>query len=113
MMSRILKKLGYGVQGETNPLNALEKFEATPDKFDLVITDMTMPQMDGAEFSRRLKQIKPGVPIIICTGHSSTLDNQKARDLGISAYAVKPVSMIEIAKTIQEVLGHHDPPGPQ
>lgn len=113
MMSRILRKLGYGVQAEMNPIKAIEEFESNPDNFDLVITDMTMPQMDGAEFSRRLKQIKPSLPIIICTGHSSTLDNQKAMDMGISAYAVKPVSMIEIAKKIQEVLGHIDPLGLQ
>jgi len=103
MMSRILKKLGYRFTGKTNPLEAIEEFKAHPDHFDLVITDMTMPQMDGVTLSRTLKEITPDLPIIICTGHSSTLDKEKANAMGISAVAMKPISMTEMAKMIRSV----------
>jgi len=70
---------------------------------------MTMPQMDGEELFKKLQEIRPGIPIIICTGHSATLDNKRARDMGISALIMKPVSMAEIAKKIREILGNRKP----
>ncbi len=101
---KIFENLGYQVKGKTNPIDAIKEFEANPDEFDLVITDMTMPQMDGVQLSRALKKIKPDIPIIICTGHSSKLNEEKAMNLGISAYAMKPISMMKISKLIRKVL---------
>ena len=72
--------------------------------FDLVITDMTMPQMTGSKFSKMLKEIRSDIPVIICTGHSSLIDEEKAKELGIDGYVMKPVSMLEITKAIREVL---------
>ena len=99
-----MRRLGYTVQVSTNPVKALAKFEADPTLFDLVISDMTMPQMSGAKLSEKLKKTKNDIPIIICTGHSSLMDEAKAKDIGISAFAMKPITMSEIAKLIRTVL---------
>ena len=63
-----------------------------------------MPQMTGAELSERILEIHPDIPIIICTGHSSLMDEKKAADMGISAFVMKPVEMQKMAKIIREVL---------
>ncbi len=76
----------------------------TTNAFDLVITDMTMPQMTGAKLAQKLKEIQPDIPIIICTGHSSLIDEEKAKKFGIDGYLMKPVSMSTIAKAIRNVL---------
>jgi signal transduction histidine kinase/CheY-like chemotaxis protein len=105
MTSEILQRLGYRVEGRTHPEEAIQEFKANPFSFDLVITDMTMPQTNGIELSKTLKKIRPDLPIIICTGHSSLLDVDMAKKAGISAHATKPVSMTEIATLIRDVLG--------
>ena len=104
MMQQILEKLGYHVEAKLNPEEALDLFQAKPDSFDIVITDMTMPQMTGAKFAEKLKEIRSDIPIILCTGHSSLIDGDKARQSGISGYVMKPVSMSKIAKAIREAL---------
>ncbi len=103
MMRQILEKLGYSVQTSINPEEALDLFKLKPDSFDIVITDMTMPQMAGAKLAEKLKKIRSDIPIILCTGHSSLIDEDKAKQLGISGYVMKPVSMSKIAKAIREV----------
>jgi len=100
----VLEKLGYTVQTSTNPVKALGIFEADPTLFDLVISDMTMPQMSGVTLSEELKKTKNDIPIIICTGHSSLMDEAKAKDIGISAFVMKPITMSEIAKLIRTIL---------
>jgi DNA-binding NtrC family response regulator len=70
------------------------------------VTDMTMPQMNGSVFAEKLKKIRPEIPIIICTGHSSLMDKEKADQLGIESFIMKPVSMKNLAQAIQSVL--HD-----
>jgi PAS domain S-box-containing protein len=100
----VLEKLGYTVQTSTNPVEALAIFESDPTLFDLVISDMTMPQMSGVKLSEKLRKINNNIPIIICTGHSSLMDEEKAKDIGISAFAMKPITMSEIAKLIRSVL---------
>ena len=104
MAKMMLINLGYTVEGCTNPIDALSLFEKNPDRFDLVISDMTMPKMSGVKLSEQLRGLRPDVPIIICTGHSSQIDEEKAIEIGISAYAMKPVTMSEIAKLIRTVL---------
>lgn len=104
MAKKILEKLGYSIQISTNPIKALAIFEADPTLFDLVISDMTMPQMSGVKLSEKLREIQADIPIIICTGHSSLIDEGKAKNIGISAYAMKPITMSEIAKLIRTVL---------
>jgi nitrogen-specific signal transduction histidine kinase/ActR/RegA family two-component response regulator len=104
MTQKMLKRLGYKVETSLNPLQALDLFQSKPDEFDLVITDMTMPQMTGAKLSKKLIEIRSDIPIIICTGHSSLIDEEKAIQFGIAGYVMKPVSMSTIAKAIRKVL---------
>ncbi len=104
VIQKILERIGYRVESKLDPEEALELFKSKPEYFDLVITDMTMPQMTGAKLSEKLIEIRSDIPIIICSGHSSLMDEEKSRQLGIAAYVMKPVSMSEIAKTIRKVL---------
>ena len=104
MTQKMLKRLGYKVEISLNPLQALDLFQSKPDSFDLVITDMTMPQMTGTKLAQKLKELQPDVPVIICTGHSSLIDEEKAKRLGIDGYVMKPASMSTIAKVIREIL---------
>ncbi len=104
MVRQMLERLGYHITARTNSIEAFEAFRATPDKFDLVITDMTMPQMTGVTLSEKLKEIRSNIPVIICTGYSSMIDEEKAKAIGIDGYVMKPIVIREIAKTIREVL---------
>ena len=79
-------------------------FKAKPDEYDLVITDMTMPNMTGVELAPRLREIKSDIPIIICTGFSDMVDEDKAKAIGIREYVMKPIVIEEIARTIRKVL---------
>ncbi|MCK5163775.1 MAG: response regulator, partial [Desulfobacula sp.] len=101
---QILEQLGYTVQTQTSPQDALKLFQSKPSDFDLVITDMTMPQMNGIKLSEKLMGSRSDIPVIICTGHSSLIDEEKAGQIGIAAYVTKPVSMSKIAKTIRKIL---------
>jgi len=100
----ILTLLGYDVVTYTSSREALEAFRATPERYDLVITDQTMPQMTGEALVRELRCISPHVPIILCTGFSHSVDADKAKVLGIDAFLAKPVEVREWAVTIQRVL---------
>ena len=104
MVKRMFERLGYKVQTATTPQDALDRFALNPDHFDLVITDMTMPQMTGVKLSEKLMDIRPDIPIIICTGYSSLVDEEKAKKLGLAAYVMKPIDMKETAQTIRKVL---------
>jgi two-component system cell cycle sensor histidine kinase/response regulator CckA len=101
----LLERLGYQVTTQTSPLAALDLFRNTPDAFDLVITDVTMPKMTGDELAKELLNIRPDIPVILCTGFSARMSEEKARDLGIKAFIMKPTLFQEIARTIREVLG--------
>ena len=102
---QMLSRLGYRLTTCTSSVEALELFMQSPEKFDLVITDMTMPKMTGVELASRLKEIRSDIPIIICTGFSEVIDKDKAKSRGILAYIMKPILKDEIARTIRQVLG--------
>jgi len=104
MAPTVLEKLGYTVTGRTNPLDALALFQESSDHFDLIISDMTMPQMSGVKLTDKVREIRPDIPIIICTGHSSLMNEEKAKEIGISAYAMKPITITEISSLIRKVL---------
>jgi CheY-like chemotaxis protein len=99
-----LKRFGYRVDAMSDPEDALAVFKLNPGYFDVVITDMTMPKMTGAKLAEKLIRIRPDIPIILCTGHSSLIDEKKARQLGIAAYMMKPVAMSKIGKTIRKLM---------
>jgi CheY-like chemotaxis protein len=100
----MLKKLGYEVETRTSPLEALEIFRTTPHKFDLVISDMTMPGMTGDVLASEMMNIRSDTPIIICTGYSERMDEQRATDLGIKGLMMKPFTIRRLSRTIRAVL---------
>jgi PAS domain S-box-containing protein len=104
MTKKMLERLGYTIETKINPVAALELFQSNPDHFDLVITDMTMPQMTGIKLSVKLLAVRPDIPIIVCTGHSHLIDEEKVKALGIADYVIKPVTRKNLAKTIRKVL---------
>jgi two-component system, cell cycle sensor histidine kinase and response regulator CckA len=105
MAREALTSFDYRVETQLDPEDALAMFTLNPGYFDVVITDMTMPKMTGAKLAEKLIKIRPDITVILCTGYSSLIDEQKARELGIAAYMMKPVSMLQIAKTIRKLMG--------
>ena len=101
---RMLRHLGYEIVATTSSIKAMEIFRAKPDKFDLVITDQTMPNMTGAALAGELVRILPGIPIILCTGFSDVITPEKAKALGIRKFVMKPIAIDKIAETIRRVL---------
>ncbi len=101
---RMLERLGYDVTMRTSSIEALEAFNAQPDKFDLLLTDMTMPDMTGKELAQALLRIRPGCPIILCSGFSEMIMEDNAQHLGIKAFIMKPLVMGELAETLRRVL---------
>ncbi len=108
MEKQMLERLGYQVTERTSSIEALEAFRNAPNKFDLVITDMTMPNMTGIQLSQKLLAIRPDIPIIICTGFSTKIDDAKAKEFGIRGFVMKPVIMRELANKIREVLDQEE-----
>jgi signal transduction histidine kinase len=104
MAGQMLERLGYRVETKQNPAEALELFKSNPDEFDLVITDMTMPQMTGVKLYEKLKEVRPDISVIISTGHSSLIDEEKAKEMGIDGYVMKPIVKRDIAMAIRKVL---------
>ncbi len=104
MEQQALERLGYRVTVHTGSVDALETFKADSDAFDLVITDMTMPNMTGTRLAGEIKKIRPDIPVILCTGFSYQVNSEKNRALGIEGYVMKPVITKEIAAVIRKVL---------
>jgi len=106
MVQQMLKMLGYDAVFRTAGLEALEAFRHQPKEksFDLVITDMTMPHFTGEDLVREISGHQPRVPVILMTGFSSKIDAEKARELGIQGFLMKPVAMEELARTVRTVL---------
>jgi PAS domain S-box-containing protein len=104
MAGKILGRLGYQVETEMSPKQALERFRSSPDRFDLVITDMTMPYMTGDKLVEEILNIRPDLSIILCTGFSEKISEEKAMELGIKAFALKPLDKGDFAITVRNVL---------
>ena len=104
MEKLMLERLGYQVTSRTSSIDALEAFRANPNKFDLVITDMAMPNMPGNKLSVELTKIRPDIPVLLCTGFSETMSEEKAASLGIKGFLLKPIVMKELSQKIREVL---------
>jgi CheY-like chemotaxis protein len=101
---QMLAELGYQVEIRSSPIEALEAFRANPQKFDLVITDLTMPQMSGLKLARKLMEIRPDIPIILCTGFSEQANGQAPGATGIRAVLYKPLVLRDIADAVRKVL---------
>jgi CheY-like chemotaxis protein len=100
----ILTRLGYTVTTCTNSQEALATFQASPDQFDLVITDQTMPGLTGENLAKALRQIRPDLPIILCTGFSHVMTPEKAQGLQLDAFLMKPLTMRGLGQAVQCVL---------
>ena len=104
MESQILESLGYMVVTRTSSVEALELFCSKPNDFDLVVTDMTMPNLTGDKLAVELMKIRPDIPVILCSGYSKKISGESAADIGIKAFAYKPVVKSDLAKTVRKVL---------
>jgi CheY-like chemotaxis protein len=104
IIQSMLENLGYKITARTSSIEALEAFRNKPEKYDLVITDMTMPNMTGKDLAKELMAIRSDIPIILCTGFSEQIDEIRAKGMGIRAFIMKPVIARDIANTIREVL---------
>jgi PAS domain S-box-containing protein len=102
--SLLLERLGYQIETETDPLKALETFRRKQRNFDLIITDMTMPKMTGITLARKLIEIREDIPIVLTTGFSELIVEEKFRQMGIKALLMKPLTMKDLADTIRKVL---------
>src|SRR5206468_1548106 len=100
----ILQRLGYEAVVCTSSAEALEVFRTAPQRFDLVITDQTMPHMTGERLAQALRHLRPDIPIILCTGFSPGMHAERAQELGIDALLMKPLAMQELAQAIQQVM---------
>ncbi len=99
-----LEYLGYEVVARTSSVEALEVFKESPERFDLVITDMTMPNMTGDKLAQEILEIRPGIPIILCTGFSESISEEKAKSLGIREFVMKPLVMKDLAQAVRRAL---------
>ncbi|MCP3889029.1 MAG: response regulator [Desulfobulbaceae bacterium] len=104
MGKSMLEKLGYHVTVRNNSMEALETFQNQPDLFDLVLTDQTMPGMTGADIATKMIEIRPDIPIILCTGYSTVISEEKAKSMGINEFALKPLSKKDMSVLIRKVL---------
>jgi len=100
----MLERLGYTVTSRRSSFEALETFMNDPQKFDLVITDQTMLGMTGIDLARRMLQIRPDIPIILCTGYSNLVSEESAKVVGIREFALKPLTKSSIAQLVEKIL---------
>ncbi|MGD8493735.1 MAG: response regulator [Desulfobacterales bacterium] len=109
MERQMLENLGYKVTTRTDSVEALKEFSRQPQDYDLVITDMTMPHMSGDELAQKLLDVKPGIPVILCTGFNEDITEEKALEMGIQRFIMKPVIKNDLATTIRSVLDQPSP----
>ncbi len=109
LLQQMLERLGYTAFKRTSSEDALEAFKATPNAYDLVVTDMAMPNMTGDQLAVKLKAVRPDIPIVICTGFSERIDENKAKTLGIKGFLMKPILMSELSETVRKALDKAQP----
>jgi CheY-like chemotaxis protein len=100
----MLEGLGYQIEAISNPIDALEIFKKKPEKYDLVLSDITMPKMTGDKLTIEIKKIRPDIPIILSSGFSSIVDNNRLSQIGVSEMLTKPVTFSELAVAVRRVL---------
>jgi len=103
--ARVLERLGYQVMAETDPMAALAALRAAPDRFDLLLTDLTMPRMSGLELLREVRQVRPDLPVVLATGYGGNLNQDQARALGIRELLFKPTTVVSLGAAMRRALG--------
>jgi len=106
MLAKMLTRLGYDVRSRTSSAEALSLFQSDPDAFDLVIADMTMPVLTGDELAVKLLELRPHLPIILCSGFSQKMTPKIAGKLGIKGFLMKPVVRNDLARLMRQALDH-------
>lgn len=106
ILGNILDRLGYIVSTETSSVKALEHFTSQPDKYDLIFSDIMMPDLTGDKLARKILEIRSDIPIILCTGFSDIVDFEKARSIGAYALIQKPFDRTEIVQIIRKALNN-------
>ena len=104
LIGELLSDYGYEVTKCADGKAALALFQAAPDKFDLVITDQTMPKLTGVELAKKLLAIRPDIPIILSTGYSKLVNEAQAKAIGIHNYLRKPIDPNQLLRVVNEVL---------
>jgi PAS domain S-box-containing protein len=104
MERQMLERLGYRVFARSDSVRALADFRQDPGRFDLVVTDMTMPKLTGDQLAAQIRRIAPNIPIILCTGFSERVDSETARRIGVSEFLLKPLALEKLARTIRRLL---------
>ena len=99
----MLEDYGYDVESVTNPDVALAAFKENHDKFDMVITDYIMPEMTGDRLARKILEIRPDIPVIMCTGFNRSLTSEMVKQAGIKKFITKPLDLEEFVKTIRDI----------
>ena len=103
--AKMLRRLGYHVVPETSSVRAFETFRLDPEGFDLVVTDMTMPDLTGVQLARKIRTIAPAVPIVLCTGYHKDINFSKIKGFGVDHLVLKPLKIVELAGVVREALG--------
>jgi CheY-like chemotaxis protein len=104
MLKTQLQSLGCRVESQTNSPGTLELFRPDSGAFDLVVTDMTMPQMTGLTLIQELRQVRPDIPVVLCAGFSEFVDEAQAAAYGIQALIMKPVLWAQVAEAVRKAL---------
>jgi signal transduction histidine kinase/CheY-like chemotaxis protein len=104
VLTKYLRRIGHQVTPVDDSIDAWTLVQSDPSQFDLVITDMTMPRMTGAALARRILELRPAMPVILCTGYSKIIDAETARTMGIREFVTKPLDLHSFGETIRTVL---------
>ena len=104
MAEKALTKLGYAVVGETRSLSALDLFRQDPDAFDLIVTDQTMPGLTGDALVGEVRKLRDDIPIVLCTGFNHKLTPEKAKEMGLDGYLMKPVMADQLGREVSRAL---------
>ena len=104
-MTMMITKLGFRIEAMSSPLQALERFRQNPERFDIIITDLTMPEMTGIELAEKLHKTRPQLPVLLMTGYGKDMEQTTPLiQYGICKFLKKPVKLAELASIINEIL---------
>jgi PAS domain S-box-containing protein len=101
---QMLERLGYSVATRTSSIEALELFRADPHRFDLVITDIVMPNLTGDKLAQKIIDIRNDIPVVLCTGYSEKFTHRNASEMGMHSFLMKPLVMRDLANTVRQAL---------
>jgi CheY-like chemotaxis protein len=111
MIRLILIRLGYEVSAHSHPDDLWAVFQENPDEYDLLISDMTMPGRTGMELARAIQSVRPGFPVIICTGYSEAVTGDGGA-AGVAEVVRKPLAKNELAAAVRRALSGRNAPAP-